>query len=356
MPKKIILFSSISLQEKLLFTKHLSVMVKSGIPLSESIELLAFQTKNKEFKNILNSVLLDIQNGQSLSKSISKFPKIFSNFFISLVTIGEKTGTLEKSLKFLSIQLNKDYSLKKKIQGALMYPGLIFTATIIVGGFISLFILPQLVDFFSVFDQELPLSTRFLLSFANLMKNYGFFIFIGVILFFILLIFFLKLPFVKKHWHAFILKTPLFGKIILYSQLAHFSRNLGILLQSGIPIVSALDTTAQTLNNLKFRTDINLISERLSKGKKISQIINDSNFSEFPNLVTKMIGVGEQTGHLEDTLLYLADFYEEEIDNISKNLNTILEPFLLLFIGLIVAFVALAVISPIYQLTGSIRR
>jgi type IV pilus assembly protein PilC len=356
MSKNIILFSSISLQEKLLFTKHLSVMIKSGIPLAESIELLAFQTKNKEFKNILNSILLDIQNGQSLSKSISKFPKIFSNFFISLVTIGEKTGTLEKSLQFLSIQLSKDYSLKKKIQGALMYPGLIFAATIIVGGFISLVILPQLVDFFSVFDQELPLSTRFLLSFANLMKDYGLLIFGGLILFFILLIFFLRLPFIKKHWHSFILKLPLFGKIIHFSQLARFSRNLGILLQSGIPIVSALETTAQTLNNLKFKTDINLISKRLSKGKKISEIINDGDFSEFPNLVTKMIGVGEQTGHLEDTLLYLADFYEEEIDNISKNLNTILEPFLLLFIGLIVAFVALAVISPIYQLTGSIRR
>ena len=356
MAKDIILFSSISLQDKLLFTKHLSIMIKAGIPISEAIESLSDQTKKKEFKGILQLVLTDIQNGQPLAKSLGKFPKVFSQFFISLVEIGEQSGTLETSLQFLSQQLTKEYNLKKKIQGALMYPGLIFSATLIMGGFISLYILPQLVDFFAVFDQELPLTTRVLLFFANLMKSSGLLITGGSILFIIFFLLFLKLPFIKARWHALILKLPLFGKIISFSQISGFCRNLGILLQSGIPIVSSLDTTSQTLSNLKFKTDIQIISHELAKGKKINEILIEKKFSEFPDLVTKMIAVGEQTGKLEDTLLYLADFYEEEIDNISKNLTTILEPFLLLFIGLIVAFVALAIISPIYQLTGSIRR
>ncbi len=149
---------------------------------------------------------------------------------------------------------------------------------------------------------------------------------------------------------------PFFGRLIASGQLARFSRNLGTLLQSGIPITKSLETTALTLSNLKFRQDLLQINQSLSKGKNIGSALEQPRFSEFPSLVAKMITVGEKTGKLEDTLIYLSEFYEDEIDNVSKNLTTILEPVLLVVIGLIVGFVALAIISPIYELTGSIRQ
>jgi type IV pilus assembly protein PilC len=329
-------------------------MVKAGITLTEAFESLADQTKSNEFKNVLNEVFENLKNGQSLAKSLEKHPEVFDQLYINLVKIGEESGTLEESLEFLSKQLAKDYNLQQKIKGALLYPGLIFFATTIMGAFISFFILPQLVDFFTAFNVELPMTTKILLFFANLMKNYGILIFsgIGTIIFIGYLA--IKMPKIKYIWQKILLHLPLFGQMISYGLLARFSRNLGIILKSGISITTALDVTANSLDNLVFKEAINIAQDAVTKGKPLAEVI--STLSIFPSLVSKMISVGEKTGKLDESLLYLADFYEEEIDNVSKNLTTILEPILLIVIGLVVGFVALAIISPIYELTGSIKK
>lgn len=350
------LFSRVSFLEKLLFTKHLATMVKAGIPIAEALDTLVEQAKTRTFKNVLSSVLADIENGQALAKSLGKHPQVFDQFYISLIEVGEESGTLEENLEFLAKQLAKDYNLRKKIQGAMLYPALVFLATFIMGGFISLFILPKLVDFFEAFEVELPLATKILLFFANIMKNYGIVLFISAFVLLLLGYFTLQLSKVKSVWHRMILKLPLFGNLIVYEQLARFSRNLGVMLKSGVPVTRSLETTAHTLSNLKFKKDLLEIEKILAKGKNIGDTLEQKKFSEFPPLVAKMISVGEKTGKLDETLLYLGDFYEDEIDNISKNLTTILEPILLITIGLVVGFVALAIISPIYELTGSIRR
>lgn len=353
---QIVLFSRVKFLDKLLFTKHLATMIKAGIPIAEALATLVDQTKSALFKKVLSSVLTDVENGQSLAKSFQRYPKIFDHFYISLIAVGEESGTLEENLEFLSKQLTKDYALRKKIQGAMLYPGLVFAATTIMGGFISLFILPKLVDFFEAFEIELPLTTRILLFVANTMKDYGVLIFGGFIGGLFLLYLFLHLPKVRPWWHKTMLKFPLFGELLAYGQLARFSRNLGVLLKSGVPVQKALEVTANTLANLKFRADLLSITEDLTKGKEIGESLEHDRYSEYPPLVSKMISVGEKTGKLDETLLYLSDYYEDEVDNISKNLTTILEPVLLLSIGLVVGFVALAIISPIYELTGSIRR
>lgn len=349
-------FSHISFLDKLLFTKHLSVMVRSGIPLSESISTLISQTKNSSFKNVLQKILTDIENGESFTKALKKHERIFDDFYRSLIEIGEESGTLEKNLDFLATQMAKDYSLSKKIQGAMLYPGLIFAATLVVGGFISFYIMPQLVKFFDSFETTLPLPTQILLFVASSLQNYGVFIFggLGILMFIISLL--IRIKSVRYYWHVSLLHLPIFGKLINDSQLARFSRNLGILLQSGVPVIHALEITAQTLSNLKFQSDLMKIKNSLTRGKDISTEINANKFSEYPPLVGKMISVGEKSGKLDEIMLYLGDFYEEEIDDTAKNLSTILEPILLIVIGLVVGFVALAVISPIYQLTGSIGK
>ncbi len=347
--------TGVSFQEKLLFTKHLATMIHAGIPMAEALQTLLEQTNSKSMKNILSTVIEQIKNGKSLTDALSEYPKVFDLFYTSLVQIGEKSGTLEESLDFLAKQLGKDYALRKKIQGALLYPGLVFFSTAIMGGFISLFVLPQLVDFFDAFDFPLPLPTKILLFVANVMKDYGIVIFAGIGLFFFGLSLFVKLKPIKPYWHAFLLKIPMIGKLIAYGQLARFTRNFGILLQSGLPVDQSLEITSKTMSNITYSQVILKLSQSLKKGESLHTTLHEKKISSIPPLVAKMIGVGEKTGNLDTSLLYLGNFYEDEIDEISKNLSTILEPILLLGIGLVVGFVALAIIGPIYELTGSIR-
>lgn len=348
--------NKVSQLDVLLFTRHLATMVKSGIPISEALSTLSDQTKSPSFKKIINDIYDDVQNGQPLAKALSKHPSAFNQFYVSLIEISEDSGSMDENLEFMAKQLAKSYSLKKKIQTAMLYPTLIFVAATVMGGFISFFILPQLVDFFEAFDIELPITTRILLFIANAFKNYGIFIAAGFISFVVLFRILVKTSFVKPKWDAMLLKLPVFGGFVASSELAQFSRNFGVLIRSGVPITRSIEITANTLSNLKYKNDLVKIGSSLTKGKNISDTIEKGGYTEFPPLVSKMIGVGEKTGKLDESLLYLGDFYEEEIDNFSKNLTTILEPILLIGIGLVVGFVALSIITPIYELTGSIRR
>lgn len=340
----------------LLFTRHLATMLKAGISISEALLTICDQVGSATFKKIIKEVLRDVENGQTLAKSLAQHPRVFNQFYVSLIEVSEESGSLDQNLEFIAQQLAKSYGLKKKIQGALLYPMLIFSVAIIVGGFISFFILPQLVDFFQTLDVELPIATKVLLFIANTFKNFG--IHIAVVSGITLVSFnaAIKTKLIKPLWDAFVLHLPVIGTFVKASQLAQFSRNLGILVKSGVPLSKAVDITAHTLSNEKYKTDLLQLGIALTHGKNISSAIEKGRYHEFPPLVSKMIAIGEKTGNLDESLLYLGDFYEDEIDAISKNLTTILEPALLVTIGAIVAFVALAIITPIYELTGSIRR
>jgi len=348
--------NKISAQELMLFTKHFSTMIKAGITVPQALSSLSLQIKNKKFKKIIQSILADVENGESLYKALQKHKNIFGSFYISLIEISEKSGTLEENLDYLSGQLSKSFALKKKIQSAMLYPMLIIVATFIMGGFISIFVLPKLVDFFNSFEIELPLSTKILLSFANLMKNSGILIFVLIFVFYILFSLLIKTKFVKPIWQKFLFFIPFVNKMNIYGNLANMSRDLGILLKSGVNITDSLLVLSKSTNNEIYKKHYLKIYESIKKGEKISVVIDKFSEKIFPKIVSQMISAGEETGRLDETLLYLGNFYEDEIDDLSKNLSTLLEPILLLGIGLVVGFVALSIISPIYQLTGSIRR
>lgn len=331
-------------------------MLKAGIPINEALETLEQQSRYPRFQKILTQINDDITNGSSLASALKKHPKVFDQFYVSMVDVGEEAGSLEENLIFLAEQLTKDMALKRKIQGALLYPGLVFFATIAMSGFISFFVLPSLVDFFSNLNVALPLPTRILLGFATIMRDFGVLIAVGLVSLVALVRVFIELPFIKPLWHSSLLKTPVIGTLITYGQLARFGRNLGILLRSGVPISRSLKVTTHTLSNIAFQTELEKILSNLESGKNIGTALEKAPENMFPPLVAKMITVGEKTGNLDETLMYLATFYEEEIDAQAKNFSTVLEPILLLGIGLMVGFVAIAIISPIYELTGSIRR
>ncbi|HEX9008080.1 MAG TPA: type II secretion system F family protein [Patescibacteria group bacterium] len=344
----------VSRLDKLFLTKHLATMIKAGVPLSEALNTVSEQA-TPDLATLLKKIEEDVENGMNLATSMKKYPKVFDTFYVSLIAAGEASGTLEENLRFLAIQLNKDYILSKKISGALFYPGLVISATVIMGTIISWFVLPQLADLFTSFDVALPLSTRILLGFAALMKNYGGLIIFGMIGLVFLLVFILRIKPIRYLFDSWIIKWPFVGKIVVDGEMARFSRNLGTLLSSGIPVVNAMEITRDTLSNLRFKKDLKEIIEKVSEGKNISLAMDTKKHSEFSRMSTKMVEVGEKTGKLDEILIYLSDYYEEEIEDVSKNLSNILEPILLLIIGVVVAFVALAIITPIYSLIGGIK-
>lgn len=354
--RSIQMLSKVSFIDKLLFTKHLSIMLKSGITISEAIDTLALQTKSNKFNKVLTEISKDIKNGQSLAKSLQKHSKIFDTLYVSLIEVGEQSGTLEGSLNFLSNQLAKEYSLHKKIQGALLYPAIVMVAITIVGMGMSLFVLPKLTDLFTSLGVNLPITTRALLYFANLMKNHGILITLGFIIVLTLLRLFINLPFVRPKWDRIILSLPIFGTLLQNQQLSSICRNLGVMLKSGLTITKSLAIQHAATSNHVFKDYIKGLQKSVDKGRDMGTELDEGNYSKFSPIAAKMIAVGEKTGKLDEVFLYLGDFFEEEVDNIAKNLSVVLEPIILLGVGLIVGFVALAIISPIYQLTGSIKK
>lgn len=330
-------------------------MIKSGITITEAIDILATQTKSAKFHHVLTEILKDIRNGKTLAQALRKHPKVFDQFYSSLIEVGEESGTLDNSLDYLAKQLAKAYGLHKKIQGALLYPAIVVSAMLVIGLGMSFFVLPKLVNLFSVFDVKLPITTRILLFFATLMKNHGPLVTGGSIAAFLFLRFILELPLIKPKWHLMKLSFPIFGRLYENEQLTAFCRNLGIMLKTGLTITKSLQVQYAATENLVFKEYVKRLQKSVDSGTSIEDELSSRHYSKFSPIAVRMIGVGEKTGKLDEVLLYLGDFFEDELDDTAKNLSVVLEPILLLIIGLLVGFVAFAIITPIYQITGSIK-
>lgn len=351
--------SRVSLVEKAMFTKHLSVMLESSISITDALITLKDQATSGTFKRVIGTVLKDIVDGQPLSKSLAKHPRVFNTLYVRLIKAGEESGTLSENMSYLSSQLTKDYELRQKVRSAMIYPSFVLTAVVLLGGFVSYFILPELLQFFRSFKIELPLATRVLMNIATIVTNYTLELILATVSVVFVFIVFIKLPQTRPYWHALLLRLPVVGKLNRNVHLARMSRNLGVLLKSGIPISNALILTAGTLSNIHYKNALLKVQKSVKEGNSISKSVQSlpkSNKVLFPPLVWRMIEIGEKTGTLEKQLLYVADFFDDAVSNQTKNLASTLEPVLLLVIGAIVGFVAIAVISPIYELTGSIRR
>lgn len=349
------LFSSFGFTEKLFFAKHLATLLKGGIPLAESLKLLAEQ--DGKIGPVANEVLGSVENGQSLSDSLGRHPNEFGAFYISLVEVGEVSGTLEKSLEFLAEKLAREEALRKKVQTMLFYPSIVLAVSTAVGGFVSFFVLPKLAGIFSSFDVELPIATRILLVFANFIKIYGIIVVVAIVAVIIVLGGIIKISYpVKLFWHHLKFHVPFIGKVNKSAALSSLFRDLGVMLQSGLPLEYALRIESEIAENLVIRKKIKGVHEAVSSGSTVGKELLEGEYQIFPALVSRMISVGERSGTLEGTFLYLADFFEDETDVAAKNGAALLEPLLLVFISLVAGFVALAVILPIYTLTGSIHR
>lgn len=350
------MFSSISHIEKLLFTRELSVLLRSGVSLGEALESLESKSRSGHLQRVISALLSDIENGQLLSHAMARFPKIFDPLYLNMVKIGEASGTLKENLVFLSGQLDSSYALRKKIQGILLYPAIVLSMALVLGAAISIFILPRLLKLFESFDVALPLSTRLLLSFSSFMDRHGIVIFSLIFLFCIFWRVCITLPRIKPYWHRFLLSLPVFGEFFQDIAISHFCRDMGTMLESGLPILEALTVEEAVMEDRAIAYLVGGLAVAVSEGRTLADELSRKQYVLISPLAIKMIAAGEKSGQLGETLLYLENFFEAEVDRKIKNMTVIFEPLLLIGIGLIVAFLALAILTPIYSLTGSIRR
>lgn len=348
-------FSRVKTIDKVIFAKHLSVMIKAGLPLVESLTVIRDQSSSIKMKKVVEGVLESINSGQSFAQSLARYPKFFSPLFINMVKVGEASGTLDSNLEYLASELEKDYEMRKKVKGAMLYPIIVLTATFLLGAGLSIFILPKLVKLFTNLKIKLPLITKIFLDIAGFFAKYGVYIFLGVIAAAVLLRFLSKNKKIKPFFHSLSLKMPFFHRLVQNVNLARFTRILGTLLRSGLPIIDSLEITSQTMSNVIYQDKLVAAVKESQKGRTLASVLMREE-KYFPKIVSRMINVGEKTGKLEETLMYLAKFYEEEVDNETKNLATVIEPVLLIVIGVILGGLAIAIITPIYQISGSLSR
>jgi len=353
--KNFLLFG-ISLNEKVFLAKHLSTILKAGMDLPESLRIVQRQLHGG-LKNVLGDVSAKVEGGKSLNVALSEYPNVFDPLFINMVKVGEKSGTLDQSLHYLSIQLSKDAKLISKVKSAALYPLIVLSAAVVVGGGVSYFVLPKLTKLFTSFKADLPLATKILLAISNNLQHYGFWWLAGIILVIILFSVLLRVRFFRAIWNNVTLHTPVAGKIIISLNLARFSLTLGTLLKSGVAIDDALGITKEAITSIPYQKTIKRVLDSVSTGKTITESLDQADRRKrlFPPTVRAMIDVGERTGSLYNSLLYISEFYEEEVDNMTKDMATTLEPILLLIISFVVAFVAIAIISPMYQVLNVIK-
>ena len=329
-------------------------MLKAGISISRGMQILVKQTKNAKMKNILSEVYSKVQAGKSLSESMADYGSVFSNIFISMIKVGEISGNLEKSLEYLSVQLHREADLKSKTRSAMIYPAVIVGAMVIIGILMSIFVLPKLTSIFKEFDTQLPFTTRVVIGVADFMSGHAIVVLVGLAAIITGLIAGYRTYLGKKYFDIFLLHMFVINTIVKKVNLARFSRILSSLLKSGIPIVQGLEVAGQSMGSIPYRELIAEAATDVKLGKSLTDSLG-KNEVLFPVLVVQMLQVGEESGTVEDILGQLALHYEEEVDTTLRNLSSIIEPLLLLTIGGVVGVLALALISPIYNIGQSIK-
>jgi type IV pilus assembly protein PilC len=344
--------STIPVAEKVMFSKQLATLVSAGIPIAQSMHILEEQTDNKRMKKAIVGIGQDIENGTTLSIAISKYPTIFSPLYSNMIKAGEIGGILDQSLEKMADEIDKEHELVASIRGAMYYPMVIIITMVLVVMYMITTIIPQLASVFTQNGSALPASTQFLLNLSYVVGHYGFLIliaFIGLIVGFRMA--------VKKNykfrygWHAFLIKTPVFGKLMKKINISRFTRTLSSLLSAGVTVLEALKISSDVLANEVFKKEIDAAAEKVKNGTQLGEALKASKL--FPIIVPQMISVGEETGTLDKILEKLTHFYQNEIDHTVKNLSSLMEPMIMILLGFGVGFIVIAIITPIYSMANT---
>lgn len=351
---KLRLLYGLSLQDQILFAKRLSMLTKAGVTLLEGLQMMTRQANRRASRRVYGFLSHDLESGMYLHKSMQKLKHVFGDFSINLVRVGELSGSLPENLEYLAVELKKKQELRRKVIGSLIYPVIIVLATLGISAMLILYVFPKILPIFKSLNFDLPWTTRALIWVSDLFLQHGLIIGLGftgfIVLFFVGLMF---KPF-RHTIHHIILKLPIFGRLSQTYQMANFCRTMGLLLRCDVMIVDATIIIAEITSNLVYKKHYYLISENLRSGQPISSHLQKKD-RLFPPIMSQMVHVGETAGNLAETLAYLGDMYEAEVDDTTKNLSTVIEPVLMVFMGLLVGFIAISVITPIYEVTQHIH-
>ena len=334
------------------FTRQLATMIDAGLPLVQSLEILSSQQESKVFKNIIREIREDVEGGSTFAGALKKHPATFNELYTNLVVAGEEGGILDNILTRLANYIEKSEALKKKVKSALIYPATIVGVAIIVVIVLMIFVIPVFETMFKSAGQSLPLPTLIVLTMSKLIKKY-------VIIFIpaLVLLFYLG----RKYYQTqngravidrLLLKLPVFGPLFRKIAVARFSRTLGTLVSSGVPILDGLTIVSRTSGNRTIETAILNARASIREGETIAEPLNRSKI--FPPMVIQMISVGESTGALDSMLSKIADFYEEEVDIAVSNLTSLLEPFLMIFLGVVIGGVVISMYLPIFNMASAV--
>jgi type IV pilus assembly protein PilC len=339
--------------EKINFARNLGAMLEAGLALSRALSVLERQSKKKGMKSVLADIMAEIDKGNTFGDSLERHNKIFSQLFISMVRAGEQSGTLSDSLKAIATQMESTYLLERRIRGALMYPAVIITAMVIIAILMFIFVIPVLMDTFAELNVKLPATTQFVLNVSNLIQHQGLWVILVVIVGSIAFSWWSRTTSGRSTVHSALLKIPVIGVLVQEVNTARTARTLSSLLSSGVDVVEAMGITTSVVQNVHFRAVLDKAKESIKRGEVMSKVFVEST-KFYPVFFAEMMSVGEETGKLSDMLLGVAHYYESDVEQKTKDMSTIIEPFLMIVIGTAVGFFAVSMISPMYSLVNAI--
>ncbi len=339
--------------DKITFSRNLGQMIDAGLPITRGLSIMERQAKKGKLKNILHDLNDSLSKGETLSDAMKKYPNVFNTLFVSMVRAGEESGNLVLALRNVSNQMEKSYQLTKKIRGAMMYPAVIFSLMLVIGVLMMIYMVPTLTSTFKGLGVALPLSTRIIIAMSDFLKNYFLFVAVGVVALVMFVIWGLRTTLGQRIWDTILLRTPVIGEITQQINSARTARTLSSLLSSGVDIVIAIGVTKDVVQNSYYKDVLNEIEVAIQKGEQISAIFVKHE-KLYPLFVGEMVSVGEETGKIGEMLLGVATFYEDEVDQKTKDMSSIIEPVLMIIIGAAVGVFAISMLGPTYSLADAL--
>ncbi|MEI7704414.1 MAG: type II secretion system F family protein [Deltaproteobacteria bacterium] len=346
-------FGGVTTKDILIFTRQFSVMIDAGLPLVQGLEIIATQADNAEFRRVLTDVKVRVESGSTFADALANHPKAFDELFVQLVRAGEIGGILDTILQRLGAYIEKNEKLKRRVKGAMVYPSIVLAVAVGVTVVLLMFVTPTFEKMFKDFGGAMPAPTQFLIDLSHAMTNYWFLILGIPVLLFAAWRAWVGTQGGRSRWDAFVLKVPLAGSLIRKIAVARFSRTLGTMLSSGVPILDALEIVAKSAGNRVIERAILTVRTRIAEGKNIAGPLADTKV--FPPMVVQMIGVGEATGAMDQMLSKIADFYDDEVDVAVTALTSMIEPFMMVFLGGVVGGFLIAMYLPIFSIAGNIK-
>ncbi len=343
------------LKDLVIFSRELSTMISAGVPLPKSLETLAEQAENKYFKEVITNINHDVESGIALGDAMAKHPKVFSEVYVNMVRAGEAGGILDDIMKRLATQVEKDATIRHKVKGAMAYPLVILSITVIAFFVIMLVIMPKISKIITEIggpDAQLPIYTRVMIGASSFLQHNIIFILIGSAVGVFLLRRYINTEKGKYRFHGFLLRTPIIGKVLSKIVIARFARTFSSLMGAGVSVLDSLEITGKAVGNRVVQKELEEVAKNVRNGQSLGKQLLGAQY--FPPIVGQMMGVGEETGKIDEILVKVADFYEEEVDTVIDGLASIIEPLMIVILGSLVGMIAASVMGPIAGLSKQI--